>query len=291
MFSTASAARLDSVSERATKLAAALLTRMSNGRSLKATSISSSTASAWRRSTRWMRTGRPNSVWNSCAVAASTASRRPQIMRSAPNGRKRRPIALPRPVPPPVIRIERLFRRSGTNIRRFPWLRPAAYHPPSAGGTGMRLFDLDGRVAVVTGGNGGIGLGMARGLAEAGAAVVIAGRNKAKNESAAAELAKTGAKATGVIVDVTDEASCRALVAACVKVFGRLDILVNNAGINIRKRPQEYAVAEWNAVLATNLSSAFICSQAAYPEMLRAGGGNIINTGSMMSIFGAAYAV
>jgi 2-deoxy-D-gluconate 3-dehydrogenase len=155
----------------------------------------------------------------------------------------------------------------------------------------MRLFDLDGRVAVVTGGNGGIGLGMARGLAEAGAAVVIAGRNKAKNESAAAELAKTGAKATGVIVDVTDEASCRALVAACVKVFGRLDILVNNAGINIRKRPQEYAVAEWNAVLATNLSSAFICSQAAYPEMLRAGGGKIINTGSMMSIFGAAYAV
>jgi NAD(P)-dependent dehydrogenase (short-subunit alcohol dehydrogenase family) len=72
--------------------------------------------------------------------------------------------------------------------------------------------------------------------------------------------------------------------------FGRLDILVNNAGIGIVKQPQEYTLAEWNTVLATNLSSAFLCAQAAYPEMLRAGGGKVINIGSMTSIFGAAFA-
>jgi 2-dehydro-3-deoxy-D-gluconate 5-dehydrogenase len=155
----------------------------------------------------------------------------------------------------------------------------------------MQLFDLHGRVAIVTGGNGGIGLGMARGLSEAGAAVVIAGRNQAKSEAAAAELRAAGAEALAVEADVTREDSCQALVKTAVNSFGRLDILVNNAGINIRKRPEEYALAEWNEVLATNLTSAFLCAQAAYPEMVRAGGGKIINIGSMMSIFGAAFAV
>jgi 2-deoxy-D-gluconate 3-dehydrogenase len=93
-----------------------------------------------------------------------------------------------------------------------------------------------------------------------------------------------------VAVDVTDEASCRAMIAAAVRDFGRLDILVNNAGTNIRKAPQDYALAEWNTVISTNLTSAFVCSHAAYPEMKRAGGGKIINTGSMMSIFGASFA-
>jgi 2-deoxy-D-gluconate 3-dehydrogenase len=155
----------------------------------------------------------------------------------------------------------------------------------------MQLFDLGGRVAIVTGGNGGIGLGMARGLAEAGASVVIAGRSPEKNERAAAALGEGGARILGVVADVARPESCRSLVAATVDAFGRLDVLVNNAGINIRKRPEDYSIEEWNAVLATNLSSAFSCSQAAYPEMRRIGGGKIINTGSMMSIFGAAYAV
>jgi len=154
----------------------------------------------------------------------------------------------------------------------------------------MKLFDLTDRVAIVTGGNGGIGLGMAQGLAEAGAAVVIAGRNRAKSEAAAAELEASGARALAVEADVTQEVSCRALVKAAVDAFGRLDILVNNAGINIRKRPEEYSLAEWNEVLATNLTSAFLCAQAAHPEMRRRGGGKIINIGSMMSIFGAAFA-
>lgn len=155
----------------------------------------------------------------------------------------------------------------------------------------MKLFDLDGRVAIVTGGNGGIGFGMARGLAEAGASVVIGGRDKAKNAKATAELREAGAHAIEVVADVTQEEWCRALVAAAVEAFGRLDILVNNAGIGIVKQPQEYTLAEWNTVLATNLSSAFLSAQAAYPAMLRAGGGKVINIGSMTSIFGAAFDV
>jgi 2-deoxy-D-gluconate 3-dehydrogenase len=153
----------------------------------------------------------------------------------------------------------------------------------------MKLFDLTGRVAVVTGGNGGIGLGMACGLVAAGAAVMVAGRNDEKNRAAVAQLSRSG-KAASVVVDVTDEASCREMLAKTVREFGRLDILVNNAGTNIRKAPQDYALAEWNTVISTNLTSAFVCSHAAYPEMKRAGGGKIINTGSMMSIFGASFA-
>lgn len=154
----------------------------------------------------------------------------------------------------------------------------------------MTLFDLSGKVAVVTGGNGGIGLGIARGLAGAGAAVVVGGRNKTKNAAAVKALEKLGAKAIAVELEVTSEASCKALLASAVERFGRLDILVNNAGINIRKRPEQYGLAEWRLILETNLTSAFICSQAAYPEMQRAGGGKIITIGSMMSIFGTSFA-
>ena len=155
----------------------------------------------------------------------------------------------------------------------------------------MKLFDLTGRVAIVTGGNGGIGLGIARGLAQAGAAIVVAGRNVAKNAAAVKELEALGARATAIEVDVRDEASCRAMVAQAAERFGRIDILVNNAGTNIRKLPQDYALAEWREVLDTNLTSAFLCSQAAYPEMVKAGGGKIISIGSMLSIFGGPLMV
>jgi 2-deoxy-D-gluconate 3-dehydrogenase len=150
----------------------------------------------------------------------------------------------------------------------------------------MKLFDLSGRVAIVTGGNGGIGLGMAKGLAEAGAAVVVAGRDQAKSERAVKEL---GPKAVAIPVEVVKEDQVRALVKQTVERLGRVDILVNNAGINIRKQPHEYSLAEWNEVLAVNLTGAFACSQAAYPEMKRAGGGKIINIGSMMSLFAASF--
>jgi 2-deoxy-D-gluconate 3-dehydrogenase len=154
----------------------------------------------------------------------------------------------------------------------------------------MSPFDLKGRVALVTGGNGGIGLGMARGLAQAGAAVAVAGRNLKKSQAAAAELTAMGVKTAVVEVDVTDEMSCRKMVEDTVAQLGRLDILINNAGINIRKQPQDYTLAEWRLVIESNLSSAFTCSHAAYPHMKSAGAGKIINIGSMMSIFGASFA-
>jgi 2-dehydro-3-deoxy-D-gluconate 5-dehydrogenase len=153
----------------------------------------------------------------------------------------------------------------------------------------MRLFDLSGRVAIVTGGNGGIGLGCARGLAECGATVVVAARNQDKSKAAVEELEGLGAAAIALPVDVVDEASCRALVEKTVDRFGRLDVLINNAGTNIRKQPEEYSLDEWRLILDTNLTSAFLCSQAAYPAMKLAGGGKIVMIGSMMSIFGASF--
>jgi 2-dehydro-3-deoxy-D-gluconate 5-dehydrogenase len=154
----------------------------------------------------------------------------------------------------------------------------------------MELFDLSGRVAVVTGGNGGIGLGMARGMAQAGATIVIAGRNAEKNMTAVEELKRLGADASAIAVDVLKEDSCRALIAETAKAHGRLDILVNNAGMSIRKQPEQYTLAEWHTVLDSNLTSAFLCSHAAYPAMKQGGRGKIINIGSMMSIFGAPFA-
>jgi len=151
----------------------------------------------------------------------------------------------------------------------------------------MKLFDLTGKVAIVTGGNGGIGLGMAKGLAAAGAKVVLAGRNEAKAKKAVAELGGAG---VFVAADVTSQAACRGLVEQALGTFGRLDILVNNAGTSIRKRPEAFTEAEWHSVMDTNLTSAFLCAQAAFPAMKQAGGGKIINIGSMMSLFGAPYA-
>jgi 2-deoxy-D-gluconate 3-dehydrogenase len=152
------------------------------------------------------------------------------------------------------------------------------------------MFDLTGKVALVTGGNSGIGLAMAHGLARAGAAVAIAGRRADRNAAALRELETYGVKTTALQVDVTNPAACQSLVAETVDRFGQLDILVNNAGTNIRKAPELYSLEEWRALLDTNLTSAFITSQAVYPQMKRAGGGKILNLGSMLSIFGAPFA-
>ena len=152
------------------------------------------------------------------------------------------------------------------------------------------MFDLKGKVAVVTGGNGGIGLGMARGLARAGARIVVAARDEAKSKAAVRELEGLGTEAHAARVDVADEASVEALMRGTVDRWGRVDILVNNAGINIRKPAHQLTLDEWRRVLDTNLTSAFLCSRAAHPAMKAAGGGKIINVGSMMSIFGASFA-
>jgi 2-deoxy-D-gluconate 3-dehydrogenase len=154
----------------------------------------------------------------------------------------------------------------------------------------MKLFDLTGKVALVTGGNGGIGLGMAQGMASCGAAIAISGRNAEKARTALESLRPFGVKTAFIAADVTRKADCVKLVAETEAQFGRLDILVNNAGTAIRKMPQDYTEEEWHTVLDTNLTSAFLLSQAAYHAMKRAGGGKMINIGSMMSLFGAPYA-
>ena len=152
------------------------------------------------------------------------------------------------------------------------------------------MFDLTGRVAIVTGGNGGIGLGMARGLAKVGARVVVAARNQEKSDAAVRELRALGSDSLAIPVDVADEQSVDTLANKTVKHCGRLDILINNAGVNVRKPPHELTLAEWRQVMDTNLTSAFLCSRAAYPHMKALGGGKIINIGSMMSLFGASFA-
>ncbi|MBC7392619.1 2-deoxy-D-gluconate 3-dehydrogenase [Variovorax sp. GrIS 2.14] len=152
------------------------------------------------------------------------------------------------------------------------------------------MFDLTGKVALVTGGNGGIGLGMAKGLAQAGARVVIAARNAEKSAAAVEALIALGSDSFSLAADVTDEASVQSLFDQLAQRCGRLDILVNNAGMTVRKSVDQLTLAEWNQVMDTNLTSAFLCSRAAHPLMKAAGGGKIINIGSMMSIFGAPYA-
>jgi 2-deoxy-D-gluconate 3-dehydrogenase len=146
-------------------------------------------------------------------------------------------------------------------------------------------------VAIVTGGNGGIGLGMAKGLAGAGAAVVVAARNAEKAAAAVAQLKAISGKAGFVALDVANDASCESMVQATVKQFGRIDILINNAGMNIRKPPQDLSLEEWRKVMEINITGAFACSKAAYPAMKAAGGGKVINIGSMTSIFGVPFAV
>ena len=153
---------------------------------------------------------------------------------------------------------------------------------------GGSRFDLSGRVAVVTGGNGGIGLAIARGLAEAGAALAIVGRDESKNDAAARQLRDAGADVIASRADVTSEEGCSAFVDAALARFGTIDILVNNAGTNVRKRPEAYGLDEWRMLVDVNLTSVYLACMAAYP-VLRRRGGKIVNIGSMTSIFGASF--
>ncbi len=155
----------------------------------------------------------------------------------------------------------------------------------------MDLFDLRGKVAIVTGGNGGIGLGIARGLAQAGADIAIVGRNPEKNAQAV-ELLRNEHKvrAIGLEVDVTSESDVARMARSTQWDLGRIDILVNNAGINIRKPPQDLALEDWHKVMDANLTSVLVCSKAVQPTMASAGAGKIINIGSMTSIFGVSFA-
>lgn len=155
------------------------------------------------------------------------------------------------------------------------------------------MFDLSGRVAFVTGGNGGIGLGMAKAFAEHGASVAIAGRNQSKLDDAAGELADMAGedKVEALQCDVTDRGDVEGALSKVVEKFGGLDILVNNAGVNRRAdEPHLLSPDDWHAVIDANLTSIHNVTSLAFPYMKERGRGKIINIGSMMSIFGTAYA-
>lgn len=154
----------------------------------------------------------------------------------------------------------------------------------------MDWFDLHGKVAIVTGGNGGIGLGIARGLALAGADIAVAARNAEKSEAAVGELRGIGARAVALQTDVTDPSQVTGMIDKTVAELGGVDILVANAGMSIRKRPETYSMDEWLAVINTNLNGVFACCHAVYPQMKARGGGKIVTIGSMTSIFGLAMA-
>lgn len=147
------------------------------------------------------------------------------------------------------------------------------------------LFSLTGRVALVTGGNGGIGLAIARGFRDAGASLAIAGRNPDKNAAVAEEF---GADHGVYALDVRDEAAVERTVAQVVERFGRLDILVNNAGQFIGGSVTGMKLDDWNAVIGTHLTGSMLCAKHAARAMVAGGhGGKIINIASMYSVFGA----
>ncbi|MBA7484278.1 Gluconate 5-dehydrogenase [subsurface metagenome] len=144
----------------------------------------------------------------------------------------------------------------------------------------MDIFDLSGKVAIVTGGNQGIGLAISRGLAEAGAAVIIANRRAEEGKQAAESMKKDGLKAISIPTDVSDEASIAAMVSNVVKDFGKIDILVNNAGVIIRKPAEEMSREDWDHIMNTNLRGAFFCCQLVGREMIKQKKGKIINISS-----------
>jgi 2-deoxy-D-gluconate 3-dehydrogenase len=147
--------------------------------------------------------------------------------------------------------------------------------------------DFSGKVAIVTGGNGGIGAAIAVALAQSGARVAIAARNPEKNRAMEARLRDGGAECLALSVDVQREEQIRECVATVEAQWGRLDILVNNAGIVARRRATELSAELWRSVLDTNLTAAFLGAHYAAPVMARGGGGKILNIGSMYSYFGA----
>jgi gluconate 5-dehydrogenase len=149
-----------------------------------------------------------------------------------------------------------------------------------------RLFGLAGKTALVTGSSQGIGLAMAKGLAEAGATIVLNGRDRAKLEQARAALAAQGHKAYASGFDVTDEAAATVAVAHVEHTIGPIDILINNAGMQFRTTLEDFPLEKWRDLMRVNVESAFIVGKAVAKHMIARKSGKIINIGSVQSELG-----
>jgi len=149
------------------------------------------------------------------------------------------------------------------------------------------LFDLSRRVAVVTGGNGGIGRGIALGLAQAGAAVAVLARNEEKNRRVIGELEAMGVPALAVKTDLVDRSQLPSVVQQVEKKLGPINILVNNAGIVVLGGVLDLSAADWDRVLETNLNAGFLLSQLVARSMVQQGRGKIINIASELALFGS----
>ncbi|MBA7479389.1 MAG: glucose 1-dehydrogenase [Dehalococcoidia bacterium] len=147
----------------------------------------------------------------------------------------------------------------------------------------MNMFDLTGKIAIVTGGNQGIGLGITRGLAGAGATVVIANRRAAEGQKAAAALQKEGFNVIAIPTDVSQKVSVAAMVGKVMDEYKKIDILVNNAAVMIRKPLEDFEENEWDTILNTNLRGLFLCCQLVGREMIKRKKGKIINLSSVLS--------
>jgi len=150
-----------------------------------------------------------------------------------------------------------------------------------------QLFDLTGRVAIITGGSIGLGRQMAEGLAEMGANLVLCARRAERCRQAAAELDELGVKTLSLACDVTKQNSVQELVDRTVAQFGRIDILINNAGISWGSPAEQMRLEDWNKVIETNLTGSFLCAQAAGKIMIGQGRGKIINIASVAGLGGA----
>jgi 2-deoxy-D-gluconate 3-dehydrogenase len=152
-----------------------------------------------------------------------------------------------------------------------------------------QLFDLSGRVAVVTGGNGGIGRSIAMGLAQAGAAVAVLARNEEKNQRVLGELQALGIHALAVRVDVTERGQLKPALEKVEETLGPVSILVNNAGVAARPGVLDHTLEDWDRVIETNLTACFLLSKFTAKSMVKRREGKIINIASMYAIFGSGF--
>jgi gluconate 5-dehydrogenase len=154
---------------------------------------------------------------------------------------------------------------------------------------GIKLFDLSGRAAIVTGGSKGLGMAMAAGLASAGANLMLVSRNKAEGEAAALELSsKYPVKVIYFSADVANQGQTEAMAQKAMEEFGRIDILINSAGINIRGAIEDLSLEDFQKVMDVNVTGTWLCSRAVVPYMKKAAKGNIINLASTLGLVGLA---